>query len=161
VDKAVLEAAYLVHNRDPRHEGIAIIAVDGKTKMDKPTYIFSEFGIPTYPVFDNDSKKKADRWRVKTNVLIQKVCGVSDPVEMPSGCFGRFAAFDNDLEAYLKCQIGSNFDGLMKAVAKEFDLDVDDVKKTPKALRRLFLMAIRRGCKFSLLDQLIGSVDKL
>ncbi len=160
-DRAILEAAYRVRGRDPNHESIAIISLDGKTKMDKPAYIFPEFGIPTFLVFDNDSKKKPDKQRTKMNILLQKICGVDVPEAMPSGCFQKYAALENDLESYLASQIGRDFEMLMQPIADEFGLSFDDVKKTPAATRLLFDRASQEGYSFPILDQIINSVDAL
>lgn len=54
-DRAILEAALLCQNSSAQKEGISIIEVGGKTKIDKPLYAFRSLGIPVHVVFDNDS----------------------------------------------------------------------------------------------------------
>jgi putative ATP-dependent endonuclease of OLD family len=68
-DKAVLEAYYRLIGRDVHKESIVIISVEGKTKMDKPAYVFSQLGIPTFLIFDNDSQKANSEKKPQTNVL--------------------------------------------------------------------------------------------
>ena len=160
-DKAVMEAAYRVRKRDANREGIAIIAADGKTKMDKPAYIFSAFGIPTFLIFDNDSKKSDKKQNKSSNKILQKICGVSDPIDMPSGCGSKFAAMDNDLETYLKERLGEKYANLMQHIADEFGLSFDDIKKTPAAFEQVFVRAAADGAEFPLLDSIINQVDTL
>lgn len=158
-DKAVLEASYRIRKRDPNREGTAIVAVDGKTKMDKPAYIFSSLGIPTFLVFDNDSKKKGDKQNRALNRRLQKICSIDNPVDMPVGCAARFAAMDNDLETYFQDRLGDSYESLMRPVAEEFGLSFDDIKKTPAAVEQVFMRATSAGVKFPLLQDILDMVD--
>lgn len=97
-DKAILEGAYRAAGRDVRAEGISIIPVDGKNKLDKPFYIFGKLGIPTFAVFDSDARKGQGNRRIPCNHILQKIAGVEAPEDLPSGCFDRFAAFEGNIE---------------------------------------------------------------
>ncbi len=156
-DKAILEASYRSRKRDCHQESIAIISVDGKNKMDKPGYIFSRLGIPTYLVFDNDR----DEGGSKANILLQKICGVASPEDYPVGCKEKFCSFEGSLEVYLKSQLGEKYDELFNAVAKEYGLNYKEIIKTPSAISSLFVQSLNMGIEFPLFDEIIHFTDAL
>lgn len=158
-DKAILEGAYRSAGRDHLAEGILIASVDGKTKMDKPLYIFNRLGIPAYAVFDSDANSANKK--TKVNKYIQAICGVTEPEEFPDGCFERFAAFDTNLEKYLKDSCGELYEQTFDEVAGEFGLHKDDVCKTPFAILQVVSRLRAHGKAFEKFDQIIGMVDQL
>lgn len=160
-DRAILHAIYQSRKLDAHREGISIISVDGKSKMDKPLYIFKSLGIPTYVVFDNDQNKPQNKRKPETNVLIQKVLGLEEPVEWPEGCKELYCAFSGDLEHYLKEMMGDNYAAIFNDVSAEFGLNYDEVKKTPQALVLVFERAEKLGIKFPLFDEIIQSVGAI
>lgn len=160
-DRAVFEGMYKARARDVHEESIAVIAVDGKNKMDKPGYIFSRLGIPTYMVFDNDVSERENKQRKQTNILLQKIWRIDDPIEMPEGVFERFAAFGGNLEKYLKERIGEDWSKFFNAVCEDYGLGYDELKKTPDAITKVVWLAEGRGCKFPEIDEIIQKVDEL
>lgn len=156
-DKAVLEAMYQSKGRDHLLEGIAIVSVDGKTKMDKPFYIFNSLGIPAFAVFDSDRNSKDKK--IRTNHLLQRIGGVDNPVDFPEGCYPSFCAFSQNLEAYVKAVCGNAWEGVFAEIADGYGLDVGDVCKTPSAMKEVFLRMRDAGCDFPLLDEVIARVD--
>ena len=160
-DRAILDAVYRSKFRDVNSESIAIISVEGKAKMDKPAYIFSNMGIPTYLVFDNDKKKNINHQKSDTNILLQKICGVHEPVEFPQICDTRFSAFETDLETYLRDRVSNLYQELFNVVADEYGLNYEQIKKTPDAISKVILLSMARGCTFRRLDEIIEKVDAL
>jgi putative ATP-dependent endonuclease of OLD family len=158
-DKAVLEGVYRSLGRDNLLEGISIISVEGKTKMDKPFYIFNKLGIPAFAVFDSDRNKRDQRTRI--NILLQRIANVADPEEFPDGCFEKFCSFSNDLEDYAKAICGDQWLVSFKSVADEFGLEIGDICKTPHAIERVFCQMRQNGHNFALLDEVIAKVDAL
>ncbi|GLS86818.1 ATP-dependent endonuclease [Cypionkella aquatica] len=160
-DKAILEGAYRAAGRDVRAEGISIIPVDGKNKLDKPFYIFGKLGIPTFAVFDSDARRNEGNRRIPCNHLLQKIANVDAPVDLPSGCFDRFAAFEGNIEVYLKGAAGGLWEQEFVALAAAFGLDVDDLCKTPVAIAAVCQRCREAGKDLGMFDAIIAAVDQL
>lgn len=162
-DKAVLEGFYRSKGIHVASEGLAIIAVDGKTKIDKPLYIFSKLGIPTFTVFDGDQSKATKKQNPRANIMIQRVLGITEPVDFPDGVFPNHAVFSCNLESYLKGCVGEdNYNALFAEISEEFGLSQDDLCKTPLAIESVMVEANARfGTEFPYLEQIIKSIDRL
>ncbi len=167
-DKATLEAAYKIRKRDIHQEAISIIAVKGKANLDKPYFIFSKLGIPTYVIFDNDRPidetkftPKEKQGIIKKNNAPQKILGVEELIDWPIGCHKNFCAFDHDLETYLKTVLGDLYDSLFDEISTYWQLGRDDIKKTPAALSGLFLKAKTLDYTFPIFDEIIERIDAL
>ncbi len=125
-DKHVLEGYFNSKGRDAKREGISIIPVDGKTKIDKPFYIFSQLGIPTYMIFDSDDDGKQDPRDARKNHQLQVVAGVDDPVDFPNGTFPRYSAFEDKLETYLRRQSEDHYNKIFSEIADFYGLDISE-----------------------------------
>jgi putative ATP-dependent endonuclease of OLD family len=157
-DKAILEAAYITRQRDLSSEGKCIIAVGGKTVLDKPFLIFGKLGIPVYMIFDNDKDTNHGR---SANILLEKLAGVAEPVAWPEGVFPRFTAFDGNLETYLQSILKEEFEKIMASISAEWGLPKKEILKTPAAMSSLFVEATARSHTFPLIDNIIDEVDKM
>lgn len=157
-DKAILEGAYLSLGREIDHEGLAVISVGGKTKLDKPALIFKKLGIPTYVVLDND---RGDDSEILTNRRIQQICDCDEIVDYPTGCQARLGSFDGNLERYFRQILGDDYEHSMNEIATNYSLSIDDIKKTPAAVSGVFQVARARDVQFELLDQIVYRVDAL
>lgn len=158
-DKAILEGVYKALGRDNVAEGIIIVSADGKTKMDKPFYIFNKLGIPTYAVFDSDANS-GDK-KPAANRLLQAIAGVDDPDDYPHGCFGHFAAFERNLEGYTKNLSNNGWEEVFQTVADEFELHVSDICKTPEAVGIVVARLRDDGAHFLMFDQIVERVDQM
>jgi len=158
-DKAVLEGVFKAAKRDNVAEGIIVISVEGKTKMDKPFYIFNNLGIPTYAVFDSDANSAEKKPRA--NRMLQSVAGIEEPVDFPDGCFERFAAFGQNLEKYLKSICGDDWEITFQEVAHEYGLGVSDIGKTPLAVAEVVRRFRDKGTEFPLFNEVLERVDGL
>lgn len=144
-DKAVLDAAFRSQGRNPNDESISIISVDGKTKMDKPFFVFRRLGIPTFMIFDNDSGKGQQKQKRDTNLLLQKLCDIDEPVDFPEGGAGCFWSLPGTLESHLAAELEGDYDSLLQGVAENFGLALDEIKKTPAAMSSVFVQARGKG----------------
>lgn len=158
-DKAVLEGFYKAAGRDNIAEGILVISVEGKTKMDKPFYIFNKLGIPTYAVFDSDTNS-ADK-KPRANRMLQSVAGIEEPIDFPDGCTERFAAFEQNLEKYLKSVCGDQWENTFQSIAQEYGLDISDISKTPLAVSEVVSRLRGEGTEFPLFTEVLERVDAL
>ncbi|MEL7801689.1 ATP-dependent nuclease [Sulfitobacter pontiacus] len=158
-DKAILEGVYKAQGRDNISEGIVIVSADGKTKMDKPFYIFNKLGIPTYAVFDSDANS-GDK-KPAANRLLQSIAGVAEPTDYPHGCFDHFAAFERNLEGYTKHVTGDAWQATFQTVADDLELHVTDICKTPEAVNDVVTRLRNGGAEFVMFDEIIEKVDQL
>lgn len=163
-DKVVLEAAYRSVGRNTSAESIAIISVEGKSKMSKPARIFKRLGIPTYIVFDNDQNQIRDLDRKKEqgiNIQLQQECGVKNPIGYPAGAADMFAAIKDNLDMCLRKSLGRMYEKTFNQVGREFKLNRKDIKKNPAAIEEVFRLARERGHPLPVFDSIIAKVDAL
>ncbi|MEH6521101.1 AAA family ATPase [Sulfitobacter sp.] len=160
-DRAVIEGCYRANGRDNIAEGIVVISVDGKTKMDKPFYIFNRLGIPTYAVFDSDATKSKKRQKPQTNLLLQKIANVAEPVDFPDCTTSHYAAFGHDLEGYLRSVCGENWEATFLQIAGDYDLDVTNIAKTPMAVAEVISRLRNDGHHFPAFDSILEHVDNM
>ncbi|ROT97673.1 AAA family ATPase [Histidinibacterium lentulum] len=161
-DKAILEASFRLRGRSPITEGLAIIQVDGKTKLDKPLYVFSKLGIPTYPIFDSDEGKAPKKQNIGYNRLLQKMLTDELPVDFPTGCHASYCCIGGNLEAYLASALGEeHYNGIFEEMCEKFALTFDSICKTPLAITQVLQRAQALGIQFTLFDEIIMSVDAL
>lgn len=159
-DVAILEGVLIQNGRSHYSEGLSIIAVDGKNKMDKPAYIFPKLGIKTYIVFDND-KKNQETDSIACNRRLQTICGEENLVDWPMCCQAKYTALEGDIESYLRQRIGEKYKTIFDEVASNWGLTYKEIKKTPAALSTILTLALHQGVTFPLFDDIIKKVDEL
>ncbi|WP_306755383.1 ATP-dependent nuclease [Paracoccus actinidiae] len=160
-DRAVLEAVYRAVGRHPDAEGIAIISVDGKTKMDKPLFVFNSLGIPAFAVFDSEQSKADKKQKINANIIIQKVLGVAQPIDFPDGCFEKFASFSENMETHLKGLSAEAWEREVQIYKEEFGFDSDDICKTPWVAQQICGKLVEGGVELARFQRIIDSVDAL
>lgn len=90
-------------------KGIAVVSVEGKTKIDRAAVVFKGFEIPTYIVFDGDNKHRGsngEKKEVASNRLLLKLCGAVEEDFPDSIAANNYACFADDFEAYCREAIG-------------------------------------------------------
>lgn len=160
-DRAVLEGAYRSLDRSPSEEGIAILSVEGKTKMDKPLYVFRKLGIPTFPVFDSDENKSAGKQKPETNRILQRIIGIERPMDFPDGCSATFCSYSTNLEGYLKATAGETWESEVSRYRDLYGVDSDEICKTPSIISEICTELRSRGHDLGRLTQIIDAVDQL
>jgi predicted ATP-dependent endonuclease of OLD family len=165
-DKAVLEAAFGLNGRSSISEGICIIDVGGKTKIDKPACIFRSLGIPTYVLFDNDQRVGAVRQpqEVQYNRFLQRVLGVDEAnvTDWPAGINENWAAWDGNLENYIRTTSGQvQFDSAKNEVLTNFEVEADDYLKSPAIAKALLYRLTTSGIRFENLVRMIEMIDSI
>ena len=98
-----------IMNQDWTARGVAVIAVDGKNKIDRAAVIFRGLNIPTYIVFDGDVRHKGDRdmetKEIKTNRILLSLAG-AEPEDFPKdGAYAQHACFEDEFETYVTTQL--------------------------------------------------------
>lgn len=155
-DKAALVAAAALEDFDFEASGIAVLWVDGKTKLDRPTAIFQELGVPTYLLFDCDNEQGAD---AATNRALQRL--MDEPVVTDSKLHvgERYSCFQRRLEHQLKADLtDAVFDQSIAHVQANFGIRRDEVLKTPSAMTEALRLAAAQGARSATLSQIIGHI---
>lgn len=171
VDKAALEAYALSINLDLLRLGALIIPVGGKTLLDKPCYVFRSMGIDTYIIFDSDKKKYRSKKKeeeennIKINRILQKINDVSDDrlEDYPNGVFDGFAAFEDDLESYMKEELGDEYEKIREQVCKSWGLDqyFSEFRKTPALISGLIQISREMGKNLNFFEELFEEIKKI
>ena len=160
-DKAAIYGAYALNGRNPETEGIAVIDVGGKSKIDKPWVVFRKLGIPTYVVFDNDARKKPNKQKLKPNRFLQRLAGVKECQDYPEGVFAEFAALKGDLEQCLRDSLGDSWQSVYSEICDEFGIEQGDICKSPAVVRSVFSRGVAIGGDFTLFRQIVEAVDRV
>ncbi len=144
-DKAIVEAALAAAGLIPEDTGLAVIAADGKTNLDRPYAIFMALGIPCYLVFDADSNKAEDEQKKDVNLGLQRLAGEESPADLPQTTVKRdYAVFGRDLASDIREEIGQDcFLSVRNQVANAMGWDEPShAAKNPAVLTE----ALRRLC---------------
>jgi predicted ATP-dependent endonuclease of OLD family len=148
--------------------GIVVVPAEGKTKIDRPVVVFRGLEIPTYFVFDGDSKhrgkgNKDEKSTMQVNHLMLNLAE-SAPVDFPPTQVHRtWAVFGNDVESELSAALGAQ--ELEKARAEIADelgySDSTKVLKNPEAAARLMRRVYKDGKRVPVLEEIVESVSAL
>lgn len=164
-DKAIVEAAFLAKGIDISANGIAVIDVGGKTKLDKPLFALRHFEIPTLVVFDNDvnAKGKDAEHAKRRNRLLQRICGVKpeDEQDYPVGSFKGGVVLEGNLETYVKKCLDDKFDAVRERCADMYGISLGDACKSPSVVSGMFRIGIEAGKSFSLFDEIVDTVMEM
>ncbi|KLK93099.1 hypothetical protein AA309_11090 [Microvirga vignae] len=160
-DRAAIFAAASLKGIDLEALGIAVLPVDGKTKLDKPSAIFSELEIPTFVIWDCDRNgqnvKQADINRALMRLVGRPEALISDAL---SAVEASYACFEQHLEATLREEIGSDlFDGELEAARAKFGMEArSDVQKTPRAMKEVLEACAKQGRQSGTLASIVEAI---
>lgn len=106
---------------DVTKNGIAIVPVHGKGNLSKWWRLFTAYGIPTYIIFDNDSKNDDDGKRRKDilrtlNISEDAFDGLlsADSIKIET----KYAIFGKDFETTLELRFGEEYSKLEKEASQ-------------------------------------------
>ena len=162
-DRAAIAAAAVLEGLDLAENGIAILPVTGKTGLANPACIFRELEIPTFLVWDCDHGSGDPN--ISFNRALQRIAGVAevDVVDFLTTVQDRFAAFEFNLEAALKADLGAEVYGhALDAAREKFGLQSrGDVSKSPAAMTEVLRMARGQGQTSATLRQIVEAISVL
>jgi len=154
---AILEVSRQI-GFDFEKAGISVIPIRGKEGLSSPYLIFSEFGIPTYMVFDCGKKDKEER----TNKLLLQLCGCPEEDLPKTSVKNNMACFEDNLEAILKDEIGEElYNQLLKQYTDEFGYSASRGEKNPLVTSKIIEEAYKRGKKIVTLENIVNSLVAL
>jgi predicted ATP-dependent endonuclease of OLD family len=162
-DKAAILATAELDGIDFGALGVAILPVDGKSKLDRPAAIFRSFEIPTFVIWDCDGKagnvSDADK---AANHALQNLLGLpKEEVKDALSTIGSgFACFESALEETLKAEIGVElYQQQADVVKQQFGIQRnDDLEKAPFAMRHLLGGAAKAGKRSETLLQIVSAI---
>jgi hypothetical protein len=145
---------------------VVIIPADGKSKLDRPVIIFRGLGIPTYFMFDGDSRHKGGGKEQQTagqNKLLLRLADVA-PVDFPPLTIAdTWACLDDNFESYCRSTMGeTKFNEHRKAVAMQYRYEQEsDVLKNFDAAGDFVERLYKDGLTLPALEQIARSIGKL
>lgn len=101
-DKAALLATAGLLGVDLEGLGVAVLAIGGKTQIDRPALIFEALNIPTFVLWDCDRGEG-----LECNRALMRMCGVPETQlsDAADRLEERFACFEDKLETVLETEI--------------------------------------------------------
>ena len=164
-DRAAVLAAAALAGLDLEALGIAVLPVDGKTKMDRSAAIFTGLEIPTFLVWDCDKKEDGAIEGLEQNRALQALMGVaSDEIVDASTTISKnYASFEDTLEVLIKTEIGAElYMRQLNAVKVKYSIDRnDDAEKAPFAMRELLAGAAAEGKRSRTLSAIVEAIRTL
>lgn len=147
--------------------GVVVVAANGKENLDRPVVVFRGLKIPTYFVFDGDSKhrgkeKQKEDQAVRRNRRYQRMAGV-DPEDFPSDqVHSNWAVFADDMEASIKAAVDRDFDRLAGEAVDELGYDgVKSLMKNTEGASRLVDKIYAAGHRVPILEEIVEAVTRL
>lgn len=148
--------------------GVAIIPARGKNNIDRPVVIFRGFSIPTYFIFDADSrykgkKEEAETETIKRNKRYLKLAGAKEEDFPPTQVNEAWACFEDEIETYLKIELGEDiFNTLRDETAKELGYDKpSNVLKNLDGSERFIQKVYSQHKSLPVLEEIINQITKL
>ncbi|MBX9904234.1 MAG: ATP-dependent endonuclease [Burkholderiales bacterium] len=155
-----------IMNKGWDRRGIVIVPAEGKTKIDRPVVVFRGLEIPTYFLFDGDSKhngkgNKDEKSTAQTNQLLQRLADAA-VVDFPSTQVNKgWAVFGDDVEMEIKAAVGEKYYQEVRALIAD-DLGYSEPSKAlknPEAAARLIRSIYETGRKVPVLEEIVEAVS--
>lgn len=153
-------------NKDWITLGVAVIPIEGKTKLDRPVLILQGLGIPVYLIFDGDKQKQGSDQEPGTTQMNRRLLRLLDAPEEDfpkTQVNSNWTVFEHDIEDELKRGIGEDiYVSLREKVAREFGLDKPTgVTKSFHCSARLIELAYEEGRRVSVLEEAVEAITAL
>lgn len=155
--------------------GVSVIPVSGKSSLDRPAIIFSEFGIPTFILWDSDSDSKSTAGACPNcgrsfdrkpdpadNHRLLRIVGAREE-DWPVHLEPHFCCFERDLESTLKFEIGEDlFDQLLGECQEEFSFAKRrHALKNPSVIATIIERAQNQGKTSKTLEEVVNKILSL
>lgn len=148
--------------------GIVVVPTSGKNNIDRPVVIFRGLGIPTYFIFDGDSrfqgKANKDEKEARTrNARYLKLASASVSDFPKTTVEKTWAVFNNNLEGIFEESLGKDdFFRFREEVASELGYDQPAYAcKNIEGVARLVEIAHERNLKIRILEKIVESISAL
>ncbi|MFH2070809.1 MAG: AAA family ATPase [Elusimicrobiota bacterium] len=165
-DIGFLWAMQEIMKKDWTSLGVAIIPARGKNNIDRPVIIFRGFSIPTYFVFDGDSRhrgKSEAKETINRNRRYLKLASEKEEDFPKTTVKETWACFEDKIENYIKEEITEQvFAKLGDETAQELGYDessevLKNIEGTDKFIQKVY----SQGKKLQLLEDIVDNITKL
>jgi predicted ATP-dependent endonuclease of OLD family len=146
--------------------GITIIPVLGKNNIDRPVVVFRGFGIPTFFIFDADSRhigSESERKTVICNHILLRLVE-EPPIDFPATTvFSTGAVFNDNLESEIKNALGdAEFNRVRQVVADELGYAQPSmVLKNPAGMSQFIRSTYSNGKHIPILEEIVARIAVL
>jgi putative ATP-dependent endonuclease of OLD family len=161
-DRAAIIAIATLLGIDLEGLGIAVLAVDSITKLDRPAAIFTALRIPTFVIWDCDagSAQSAQHSRA-----LKILMGVPRPSasETTSMVAQTFACFETKLESVLRAEIGEPLYQAQLDIARHrYGIERNlDAEKAPFVMSELLASVATAGQRSATLENIVNAIVAL
>jgi putative ATP-dependent endonuclease of OLD family len=160
-DKAALFAVARLLGVDFEAAGIAVLAVEGKSSLDKPYLIFRALGIPVYAIWDCDcgTSKHKKKENLALDRLLRPESEITEPSEVTLIATDH-AHFAVQLEACMREELTSAiYEECLATTCGPFGFDPsNDAQKIPDIMFGLFLNAAEKGKTCPTLEGIVKAI---
>lgn len=154
-------------NKDWSQLGIALVPAGGKNNIDQPVVIFRGLNIPTYFIFDADSrckgKGKKEQEAKNCNHRYLRLAGI--PVEdfPETQIHDTWAVFKDDLEEIFEESIGNEaYNLILEEVASELGYENRDrACKNLEGASRFIELVYEKAHRIKPLEKVVQMITKL
>lgn len=164
-DAGIFAKLHDLMKKDWNTLGIAIIPIEGKTKLDRPALIFQGMGIPVYLIFDGDKDKQGTVQEAGTTRMNRLLLRLLDSPEedFPKTLISsEWAVFEHDIEDELKKELGEKTYFLLRErVADEFGFKPSQVTKSLHCSARFIESIYDEGNQIGVLEEIIEAITSL
>lgn len=146
--------------------GITIVPANGKNNIDRPVVVFRGLGIPTYFIFDGDSRHQGtdkERKTITSNRLFLRLAGVHTEDFPNTGVYDTWAVFNDELETELKLALGdANFNNIRQTVADELGYTQPSaVLKNPEGVSVFIRAVYSNENRIPVLENIVSKITQL
>ena len=146
--------------------GIAVVPAFGKENIDRLVVVFRGLSLPTYFVFDADSRfigKKEQEQIAPRNRHCLRLAGARECDFPDTGVYDRWAAFNNDIETEIQAALGTDvFLALRDEVAQEVGHDApSQLLKSPIGASAFIKRVYDKGLSVPTLEQVVDAVTAI
>ena len=146
--------------------GVAIIPIEGKTKLDRPAIVFQGMGIPVYVVFDGDRQQRGTKQEaeaIQMNRRLLRLLGSPEEDFPKTHVKPTWTVFENDIENELERELGNDvYLRLGENVADEFGFHrPSQVTKNFHCSARLIELAYEEGRRVRVLEDVVEAITVL
>jgi hypothetical protein len=165
-DAAALWALQDVQSRNWDALGISIVPMIGKNNIDRPVVVFRGLGIPTYFIFDADSRHSGTDKQEKTvlsNHLLLRLAGVPTEDFPKTTAFNSWAVFNDQLETEIKFDVGNvEFDRIRQEIGDQLGYDQPSaVLKNPEGVAKFVRLVYANGSRIPILEDIVARITAL
>jgi len=142
--------------------GVVIVPAGGKNNIDRPVVVFRGFKIPTFFIFDGDSRQKEkQQTKNKNHMYLRLACAAEE--DFPETQVHKdWAVFNDELETELTSIGEKNFLRIRDVIASELGYDKPaSVLKNPDASARFIEIAYSEGFRYQVLEDIVDKITGL